>query len=226
MCQHRPVAAPNRRFRGKSAEERIRARRERLIEAGLATFGTRGFHGVRVRDICAEAQLTERYFYESFANLEELFLAVYDASVDRVRVATEGALEALSARGDAEVSLPELIRAGLRAFFQTLLDEPGIARVILVDVLTINSDIARQSQVAVGRFTDLVLDVAGEHLPGAVELGSGPFELRLISTGVIGATVYLAMRWVNEGCEEPVEVMVEHAALFYESLGASLSANA
>lgn len=80
-------------FRGVPSDERQAQRRRQLVEAGLDAFGTRGFHLTGVRDVCASARLTERYFYESFKNLEALFLAVYEAAVERVRSAVTRALE-------------------------------------------------------------------------------------------------------------------------------------
>src|SRR6478752_6322871 len=85
-------SAKARRFRGLSAEQRRSKRREQLIEAGLETYGKLGFHAVGVREICAAAHLTERYFYESFENREALFLAAYDLAVARIRRAMEAAL--------------------------------------------------------------------------------------------------------------------------------------
>ena len=55
-----------RQFKGMSLTERKQARREKLIEAGIEAYGTHGFFSVTVKDICNEAKLTERYFYESF----------------------------------------------------------------------------------------------------------------------------------------------------------------
>ena len=58
------MSSSNRRtFKGQSQEERKAERRRRLIEAGINAFGERGYHAVTVRELCAEAQLTERYFY-------------------------------------------------------------------------------------------------------------------------------------------------------------------
>ena len=39
-----------------SAEDRVAARRERLLEAGLELFGTRGFDATGVKEICREAR--------------------------------------------------------------------------------------------------------------------------------------------------------------------------
>ena len=66
-----------RRYGGVDSEERQRQRKARLIEAGLAVFGEQGYHASTVRDVCGKAQLTSRYFYESFDSMEALFKAVY-----------------------------------------------------------------------------------------------------------------------------------------------------
>ena len=59
-------AALPRPYRGVSATDRRDQRRQRLIDAGLQLFGTRGIAAVGIVDVCAEAGLTKRYFYENF----------------------------------------------------------------------------------------------------------------------------------------------------------------
>ena len=60
--------------------------------------------------ICANANLTERYFYESFRNRDELLVTVIDGIADEIRTVTLAAMEA--ADGDPR----EQIRAGIDAF--------------------------------------------------------------------------------------------------------------
>lgn len=56
----------------------------KLIDAGLNLF--RFAPGsVRVKDVVAEAGLTERYFYESFSDLAALFDAVFGFAADSPR---------------------------------------------------------------------------------------------------------------------------------------------
>ena len=62
-----------RQFKGLSLSERKQLRREKLIEAGIEAYGTHGFFAVTVKDICNEAKLTERYFYESFKKVSNCF---------------------------------------------------------------------------------------------------------------------------------------------------------
>jgi len=65
-----------RRYGGIDPEERQRQRKAKLIEAGLAVFGEQGYHNSTVRDVCKQAPLTSRYFYENFDGMEALFKAV------------------------------------------------------------------------------------------------------------------------------------------------------
>jgi AcrR family transcriptional regulator len=198
-----------RRFGGLVPEERRRQRRRQLIEAGLDVFGARGFHAVGVRDICAAAQLTERYFYESFDNLEGLFLAVYEDAVARIRHAI------LAAISEAPPQVIEIARRALRAFLEQLRDEPRLARILLIDVLTVNEDVRDRSQMAMQSFSDLVSRISLEFYPDQARHG---LDARLVGSGLIGSTVYLVMRWAFGGFREPVEQMMEHCLLFYEAV--------
>src|SRR3954467_5371936 len=86
---------PQRTYGGVSADERIAGRRARLLDAGLELFGTRGFTTTGVKDVCREAGLTDRYFYESFNDGTDLFLAVFDRLTDELfRAVAEAVVEA------------------------------------------------------------------------------------------------------------------------------------
>ena len=202
--------APARRpFRGLQPEERQQRRREQLIEAGLEVFGARGFHGVRVRDICVQARLTERYFYESFENREALFLAVYDHAVARIREAIVAAIAA------SPRDVVPTARGALRAFLETLQGEPRLARILLIDVLTVGKDVANQSRLATQSFADLVRDLVHHLYPDIDALGLEP---QLIANGLVGSAVYQAMQWAFNGFKQPLETVLDHCVLFYEAL--------
>lgn len=201
-----------RRFRGKTAEERQRERRTRLVAAGLTAFGSRGFHDVGVREVCSEAGLTERYFYESFANRQALFAAVYEHCVARLRAATDHAI----AGGHPDANA--LARAGLAAFYGTLKAEPLMARILMVDVLTVDADVARQSQVVMASFAETVGAVVAEHFPHVAASG---LHAHVIAAGLLGATVQIAVQWVFGGFAEPLEVIVDHAARIFEAVAAA-----
>jgi len=68
-----------RSYRGQSQEQRRAERRGRLIAGAIAVYGERGYHQATVKAVCEAAGLTERYFYESFANSEALLIDSYNA---------------------------------------------------------------------------------------------------------------------------------------------------
>lgn len=86
-------AATERTYSGISMSERIALRRQRFIEAGISLFGTVGFQSTTMRMLTAQTELTNRYFYESFTNLEALLVACYEKLMDDFRLQLEEELE-------------------------------------------------------------------------------------------------------------------------------------
>ena len=118
---------PQRAYGGVSADERIAARRAKLLDAGLELFGTRGFAATGVKDVCREAGLTDRYFYESFNDSEALFLAVFDRLTDELfRAVAEAVVES---GGDAERQL----RRAIGTFVGALAADPRKPRVLFAE---------------------------------------------------------------------------------------------
>lgn len=118
--------AEPRTYRGLAAEQRREQRRDALIETGLDCLADDGLSGVSVRSVCARARLTPRYFYENFADLDELLLAVVDA------VAADVAGAALSALARAPDELEPRVRAAISAGYAVVADDRRKANALLV----------------------------------------------------------------------------------------------
>lgn len=202
-----PLPPARRRFRGVHPEQRVAQRRQKLLEAGLSAFGTRGFHAAGVRDICALAKLTERYFYESFKNREALFDAVHESEAKKIEAAMVHAL--LEAPREAK----QLTRAGLRAVLKRFQEDPRAARVLLIEV--IGSSTTHTAFATSQTFAKLIELMALELYPNVTKMGVDP---GMVANGLYGSTVYIAMRWTLGGFQESLERVVEHCALFYDSL--------
>lgn len=204
-------AAPEgRRFRGLAPAERQAQRREQFVQAGLELFGTRGFAACGVRELCAQARLTERYFYESFANREALFQAVYEQAFARLRNAVTVAI------ASAPQDISQLSRQAIRAVLQTLRDDPRLSRILLIDVLDIGAEVSAQSRLATQSFVRIVGELVAAMYP---QLPAHGVEVELLANGLVGSTLHLIMHWAFGGFREPLESIVAHCALFYEALG-------
>ncbi|TDW18278.1 TetR/AcrR family transcriptional regulator [Kribbella kalugense] len=70
--------------------------RARLLEGALEVFAERGFHGASVEDICERAGFTRGAFYSNFASKDELVLALFQATTDRLLEQIEALLPELA----------------------------------------------------------------------------------------------------------------------------------
>ncbi len=117
---------PDRAYGGKSRTERASERREQLIDAALDLLDREGLRAVKVRRVCQEAHLNNRYFYESFAGVDELL----DAVVFRVE---RQIIERFAAAAGGELagrSGVELVRAAMAIMTGAFLDDPRLIRVL------------------------------------------------------------------------------------------------
>src|SRR3954447_7195429 len=124
------LPAKGRAYGGVSQAERQSERRARFIEAGIAAFGRDGFAATTTRSLCAEAGLTQRYFYESFEGLEALFVAVVRHLGERLDE------KLLTAAARAPQEPQEQLRALSTAFFSLLKKDVHAARILLIEVYT------------------------------------------------------------------------------------------
>lgn len=174
---------------GSTLDARRSARRERLIEAGFELLGgPGGAPAVTVRSVCRTAKLTDRYFYENFADRNELVLAVYDQVGDEARqvlteavgaavVGADGA-DGADGAGGKEHHPSEIARVAVRAFVGLVTDDPRKGRVLLLSPMTdaVLSERALALQPAFGEL--IRLQLAATARVGAFgptgEFGSGP----------------------------------------------------
>lgn len=212
-----PSVGAARRYRGIDKGERVNERRRQFIEAGQECFGTRGYHAVTVRELCAQAHLTERYFYESFKDREALFAAVYEDLIATLR------REFMKAALPKAPALDEMARAGLGVFYRSLQKDPRVARILMVEVLTVSGEMERRAQDATFGFGDLLKQMTLATLPPDVRPREDAMDL--IATGLIGACVHIAMRWIAAGYAPQVKTVIDTAMTLFEATIRQLGVN-
>lgn len=186
-----PTAAapdPGRSWRGKSPAERTAERRQRLLDAGLEVFTARGFPASRVRDVCREAGLTERYFYESFAGKEALLIALAEQIVADLLVAAAPGIALAESDRDAAVD------AAARAVVCSLTDDPRRARILFVEVVGVSRQIEDHRRAIIGGLTDVVRGAAASSFGPWVTTST---ETELICRAVVGAVQELLVAHVR-----------------------------
>ena len=196
-----------RQFKGLSLTERKEARREKLIEAGIAMYGTQGFFSVTVKDVCNEAKLTERYFYESFKKSEELFQTVFLKMIEKMQTCLTQAV--LMAAPEPK----NMVTVGLSALLSAIKDDPRMARIIYIDAMLVQ-DLHNQTtiQETLTQFDRIIQAFMMITMPNAPQSGE---EVSLMATGLNGYVTHIIIRWVSEGFKQPLEdVLAACCAVF------------
>ncbi|MFI7667137.1 TetR/AcrR family transcriptional regulator [Nocardia sp. NPDC049526] len=204
--QRRPV----RTYGGIGAEDRVAARRGRLLEAGLELFGTRGYSATGVKDLCRAAGLTDRYFYESFAGTKELFAAVFDHVIDELFAAVTTAVEATKPRGTRK------LRAGIGTYLTALAEDPRKLRIVFVEPTAAGAEYRMRQ--ALWRFARLVAATATEARPDV----QPPAEIiDIFALSVVGMLERVIVEKQGGRLDVPMDNLIDYCAAF---AGASLRA--
>ena len=191
-----PVTTPARTYRGVPQDERRAQRRSQLIAAGVAVYGERGYRHATVKAVCESAGLTERYFYESFANSEELLIACFNA----VTYSVLG--EILEAARHAGRSRTAKARAMLHTYFSALQRDPRSARVFLVEIRGVSR--------AVDKAFDSALRAIGVEVARIVAPPDAPDD-PLLQAGIVGGVIHIALRWIEDGYTPEIDAVTDCA---------------
>jgi AcrR family transcriptional regulator len=175
-------------WRGVSPEQRVADRRERLVQAALEVFTSRTFHGAKVRDVCQEAGLTERYFYESFSGKQELLMALADMIVEDFVTA------ALPSIALVTTDLDAAIEGAMSAVVHSLTDDPRRARILFVESVGVSpaAEAKRRSVIA-----KLAAVIQGAAAPAFGDWVNDSVEVELIARSLIGAASELIVAHVR-----------------------------
>jgi AcrR family transcriptional regulator len=201
------AAPPPRRYRGLSVAERAAQRRERLLDAGLELFGTRGYAASSIRAVSDAASLNTRYFYESFRSREDLLYHVYQRAVGDV---AEAVIEATAAAPTVE----EQARAGLRASWQVMTQDRRKARVIVLEVVGVSERLERVRRENRHAFADILVRNAMS-LAGDVELRMDPV---LTARSLMGAAMEVLVDWIHGDVSASTDEIVEHLTRIYTAV--------
>lgn len=168
-----------------------------------------GWAAVTMRGVCARANLTDRYFYESFTNRDELLAIAWE----RVRDETlRMILDAVAER--IESPALEQLRAALDVVVHHIQEEPARAQILFGDHSgsAVLEQLRRQT---VQETTGLLIELARPHLKADVD----DLEFRVNVLLGIGGFVETMLAWRSGLLEADADTLVDHLM----GVGTSLS---
>jgi AcrR family transcriptional regulator len=197
-------------YGGVSAGDRRAARRIRLIAAGLDLLGGEAYAATTVRAVCARAGLTPRYFYESFADLDALLLAVFDETAGE---AAGVVLEAVA--GAPAQDARARARAAIGAMVALVAEDPRRARILFVTALG-SEALARRRFEALRMFADLVADHGREFY--GLKDGDDPL-MRTTALTLVGGLAETLLAWLDGTLHSTREQLVEDCSELFVATG-------
>jgi AcrR family transcriptional regulator len=204
------VAVQSGIYRGVSATDRAADRRRRLLEAALDVWSTAGSK-VTMTGICASAGLIERYFYESFANLDEALVAVLDSIAAEIEERAQSAAEEAEKAGGGPA---ERIRASVLALMTLLQEDPRKGRVAIVEAGAMAGLRHRRTALLrhfAHRSAEDAMDVVGLRRPTGSDAEIGGLLF-------IGGMAELITAWLDGALDATPEEMVDAATRMYLGL--------
>lgn len=205
-----PVAmgAGSRPYRGLDPAERRADRRERLLKATLELAAAQGFARTTIQDICREAGVTARHFYEEFGTREDLLEGLYRQVMGD---ASQAVVEALT---DVGGDLSAMIHLGLRAYVHSMLDDPRRGHIVLVEVFALpgGATIGESGRDALVQLLEVFAALVEQ--PGRL----GEADIHDTAVAISGAMKELLLHWIRSDERRPLDELIASAEIMLRRL--------
>ncbi len=173
--------------------------RERIFDAVANLTAEKGYPGLSLEEIVAEAAISLQTFYQHFDNKEEAFLATFEMGHAKATAAINSSL-------DLKLPWQQNIRRGLAALLEFLAAEPAIARLACVDILIAYPHVTGRVNEANFSYIEL-LDIGPDNTypntPAAV-----------MREASVGAIFELLHDYVLRGRSERIPDLIDYAMYF------------
>lgn len=198
-------------YAGKSGDERRAERRARLVDSGLELLGTQGLAGTTLRKVCETAGLPSRYFYENFADVDALNVAVFDTLLEEL------IQRGLAAVTQASTELSDQVRAALRCAIDFIADDPRRGRVALSLALASPSLAERRSNA-----TELIATIIADMGNDYVSPDTGRYEILTACRFFVGGFAEILTVWMKDPTTATRDELVDQCTRLFLATTADL----
>jgi AcrR family transcriptional regulator len=183
--------------------------RNRILEAAVRVFASKGYHDTRVDDIVAESNTSKGSFYFYFPSKQDIFLALVDTFADLLE-------SRLRARLEAETSGVARVDLALRVCLETFGQYRALAKIALVQATGLGHVFEEKRRAVNDRFIAFIK----KNLDEAVAEGGLPaLDTEIAACAWMGALNEIVLRWVYTGQPDPLRALPALRRLFLQSVG-------
>ncbi|GAB2661613.1 TetR/AcrR family transcriptional regulator [Saccharopolyspora gloriosae] len=123
--------------------------RRKLRIGAVRAVAANGYDGAKVADIVREAQVSRRTFYEHFADKQECFLDAYEAATSKL-------VDAISEAVRDQPYGQHRMLTGMDVYLRVVLDDPELARVLLVEIVRVGQEGMRRRRDAYRQWAEML----------------------------------------------------------------------
>jgi TetR/AcrR family fatty acid metabolism transcriptional regulator len=185
------------------------ATRERILDGALDVFARKGYHRALVDDIVRASGTSKGAVYHHFPNKEAVFVALVDEFSELL---ASRAASAVSARQGALAK----VDGALTAVLTTFADNERLARLILLEAVSLGPAYQRKRAEVADRFAALIQG----YLDEAVADGSLPaVDTRVATLAWLGAVNEIVVQWLHGGVRDLAGTIPALTRLLLRSIG-------
>ncbi|HEU5109097.1 MAG TPA: TetR/AcrR family transcriptional regulator [Micromonosporaceae bacterium] len=200
-----------RTYGGVDTEQRRAERRDKLLEAALDEFTSKGYHRTKISDLCSRAGVSTRNFYEKFASKEALLLELH-AQINQH--AMRRMLPLLDSLGDADALTR--VTTLVDAFVEAITSDPRYPRLNYVEAPGVSAAMERQHKEWGGRYVEFI---EAECVRAAAAGLAPERDYHLTAIGLVGAITGLLRDWQsNDPPGSPAAVAAEIREMIIASI--------
>lgn len=181
--------------------------RMRLLDAAIDAVEDVGYARMTVAEVISRARVSRKTFYEIFGDREQCLLAAFEHVLTQMRELAEQAYQ-------GQPSWRDGVRSALAALLDFMDEQPGLARLCIVEVLTAGDSVCERRAEILGELAHAI-DLgraAGRHDPHG-----------LTAEGVVGGVLAIVYRRLSAAEPEPLRPLL--GALMYMIVLPYLGAN-
>ncbi|WP_049793645.1 TetR/AcrR family transcriptional regulator [Hoyosella subflava] len=180
-------SAPAKKWRGRTLHVRADERRQQLLDAAYELVANEGVAALTMRAVTRAANLSPRYFYESFPDRDALLFAVFDRTVEQLQQRVAGAMA-------DEEGMEAKCYAAFDAAAREFESDPRAARLLLREALGDNT----LREHALHGLPHFILAAAAQVLSEFGDQNSvDEMRLQLDTSALSGSVVTLFLDWTE-----------------------------
>jgi AcrR family transcriptional regulator len=189
----------------RNREERREARRQRLTDAAVRLFASKGFNDTSVDDIVAAARTSKSAFYEFWSSKEDCVRSLLD---EMGGVVVNAVFEASAAGADHR----DRLRRGIAEFVHRCYTYSDLARVLLIESIGVGPAVEEARHRFQARFAHLI-EAEVRH-----NAGDDPYyekvDPEVFGRAVVGAVHEATVHFLTQTDSDPEKVIGGLSAIF------------